>query len=209
MYVPPVSITCRGHVLTVRHPALENLSRVIHRSTGKYPLTHERRHASVLSEGDRGQEVQYPGAMDTITTKKQENRFYTYPEWRKRMLQKCLASGRHGSLTPPAWKARSNPHTGVCDLPQKVQKWWENDKEEEEKREKMSDEEENEPVSMTSDAEWEGWRRELAVKGPIRPGSPGLKAAQEGNPWTSDGTLSPNRTDFYGTTRSCQEEMRC
>lgn len=97
---------------------------------------------------------------------------------------------------------------GVCDLPQKAQKWWENE-EGEGKREKMSDEEENEPVSMTSDAEWEGWRRELAVKGPIRPGSPGLKAAQEGNMWTSDCTLSPNRTDFYGGTHSYREEMRC
>ncbi len=133
------------------------------------------------------------------------------------MLQKCVASGRHGSLTPPAWKARSNPNTGVFDLPQKVQRWWEDEgaeeeeereeEQEEEKQEKMLDE--NEPVSMTSDAEWEGWRRELAVKGPTRPGSPDLKAAQEGNSWTSDRTLSPNRTDFYGRRCSYREEMRC
>jgi hypothetical protein len=96
---------------------------------------------------------------------------------------------------------------GVCDLPWTMQKWWEN--EEEEKGERVLDEEDNELVSMTSNAEWEGWRRELALKGPIRPGSPGFKAIQEGNSWLSDRTLSPNRTDFYGRTRSHREEMRC
>lgn len=135
--------------------------------------------------------------MDATTAKKQDNKFNTYPEWRKRMLQKCAASGR----LPPA-------NTGVCDLPQKMQRWWESE-EEEEKREKRLDEEVNEPVSMTSDTEWEEWRGELAVKGPIRPGSPGLKAAEEGNSWTSDRTLSPDRTDIYGRTRSYREELRC
>jgi len=81
-----------------------------------------------------------------------------------------------------------------------MQKWWEN--EEEENGEEMLPEEDYEPVSMTSDAEWEGWRSELALKEPIGPCSPILKAAQEGNPWLSDRTLSPNRTDFYGRTRS-------
>jgi len=88
-----------------------------------------------------------------------------------------------------------------------MQGWWEND--EEENGEEMLGDEENEPVSMTSDAEWEGWRRELALEGPIRPGSPGLKAAQEDNPWTSDRTLSPNRTILCGQTRSYREDMRC
>ena len=46
--------------------------------------------------------------------------------------------------------------------------------------------EENEPGSTPSDAEREEWRRELEFKEAIRPGSPGLKLAQEGNPWTSD-----------------------
>ena len=180
--------------------------RVIHRAAGKYPLNQELRGESTPSEGEGGQEVHHRGAVDAIAAKKQETKSYSYPEWRKRILQKCVASGRHGLLTP-AWKARLDPNTGVCDLPWKMQTWWED--EEEEKGEKMLDEEDNEPVSMTSDAEWEGWRRALALKGPIQPGSLGLKAAQEGNLWLSDRTLSPNRTDFYGRTRSYQEEMKC
>lgn len=136
--------------------------------------------------------------MDATTAEEQENKSHTYPEWRNRMLQKCVASGR----LPPA-------NAGVCDLPQKIQRWWENEEEGEVKREKMLDEEVNERVSMTSDAEWEGWRGELAVKGPIRPGSPDLKAVQRGDSWTSDCTLSPNRTDFYGRRRTYREELRC
>ena len=61
-----------------------------------------------------------------------------------------------------------------------MQEWQENE------AEKTMGKEENEPVSMPSDAEREGWRRELQSRGAIRPGSPGLNVAQEGNPWTSD-----------------------
>jgi hypothetical protein len=170
---------------------------VIHRSAGKYPLNQERRRAGVLSGGECRQEVHYPGAVDAITAK---TKLYTYPEWRKRMLLKCIASGRRGSPTPPAWKTRLN----LNDLPREMQKWREN--EEEEKGKKMLDREENEPVSMTSDAEWEGWKRELELDGP---NPPGLKATREGNPWTSDRTLSPNRTVIYGRTSLYREETRC
>jgi hypothetical protein len=126
----------QGHILTVLHLALENLSRIIHRSVGRYPLNPKRK---------RAQEVTH---VDARTTK-QETRFHPYPEWRERMLQKCIASGRYGVLTSLRGKAKLRPNTGVYELPRELQKLWENE------------EVESQPESMLSDAEWEGWRREL------------------------------------------------
>ena len=69
------------------------------------------------------------------------------------MLQKCIASGRYGVLTSSAWKAKPKSNTGVYELPRELprelQELWENE------------DVESEPESMLSDAEWEGWRREL------------------------------------------------
>ena len=164
------------------------MSRIIHRSAGKYPLNQKRRRAGVLSEGGREQEVVHPDAMDaTAMFTKQETKFHPYPEWRERILQKCVASGRHGFLTSPAWKARLNSDTGVYELPREPQNWQE-DEEKDGKEEETMDEEENERESMESDAEWEGWRRDLELEGPTRPGSPSLNLAQQSSPWTSDST---------------------
>jgi len=91
-----------------------------------------------------------------------------------------------------------------------VQEWQDNE-EGEAKGEEILDKEENGLVSMTSDAEWEGWRRELELKGSTRPGSSGLKIAQEGNSWGSDCTQQSFITEsvFYERTHSFREEPRC
>ena len=62
------------------------------------------------------------------------------------MLQKCIASGRYGVLKSPA---KPRPDPGVYELPRELQQLWENE------------EVASQPESMMSDAEWEGWRREL------------------------------------------------
>jgi len=129
----------QGHILTVLHLALENLSRVIHRSVGRYPLNPKPKPA---------QEVTHADTVDARATK-QENRFHPYPEWRERMLQKCIASGRYGVLTSPARKAKPRLDTGVYELPRELQELLENE------------EVDAQPETMMSDAEWEGWRREL------------------------------------------------
>ena len=199
----------KGHLLmffTVWHIALENLSRIIHRSAGKYPLNQKPGCTGVLGEGELGQEAAYPGPMGP-TTARAETKFHPYREWRERVLQIYLASRRHGSLTPSGWKEKSNTIAGICYLPRNMQEWQE--KGEEAKGEKMLDEPENEPVSMTSDAEWEGWRRELELKEPIRPGSPGLKVTQEGNPWTPDRMQQSFVTESDERSRSDLEETRC
>ena len=67
------------------------------------------------------------------------------------MLQKSITCGQYGFPTSPAGKAKLNPNTGAYELPQGLQEWQEN-------------EEESEQGSMTSDAEWEGWRIELELK---------------------------------------------
>jgi hypothetical protein len=146
-----------------------------------------------LSEGGRAQEVIHPDSVDAAASMltMQETKFHLYPEWRERMLQKCVASGRHGFLTSPAWRARLNPSTGVYELPQWPRKWRKNEgegAEAEAEAEETPDEDESEEESLISDAEWEGWRRELELEAPIEPDSPGLKIAQEANPWTSEST---------------------
>jgi len=72
------------------------------------------------------------------------------------MLQKCIASGRYRLVTPPARKSvdgqavpKSKPSTGVYELPGELQELCGNE------------EEQSELESLMSDAEWEGWRREL------------------------------------------------
>lgn len=110
------------------------------------------------------------------------------------MVQKSVASGGHAPL---AWKAKLNPSTGVRALPRKMRIWQENEEEEAE-GEEILDEGENEPISMTSDAEWEGWRRELEVDGPTRPDLSGLKAAEEGSRWTSNRTQQSFVTESDG-----------
>ncbi|SRR5258706_909558 len=65
------------------------------------------------------------------------------------MLQKSIASGRYGVLTSPARNAKPRPDTGVYELPRELQQLWENE------------EVASQSESMMSDAEWEGWRREL------------------------------------------------
>ena len=186
------------------HIALENLSRVIHRCAGKYPLNQKRKRGGYLSEGGRAQEVTHPDAVDATTSMmaKQATKFHPYPEWRERMLQKCVASGRHGFLTSPAWGAKLNPNTGLYELPQWRQKWRQNEEEEVEVEVKETlDEDESEQESLTSDAEWEGWRRELELEAPIIPDSPTLKVAQEGNPWTSESTQPSFATESDGLPR--------
>ena len=123
----------------VLHLALESLSRIIHRSVGRYPLNPKRKHAQEATHAD------ITGATTGRATK-QESRFHPYPEWRKRMLQKCIASGRYGVLASPA---KPRPDTGAHELPRELQQLWENE------------EVASQPESMMSDAEWEGWRREL------------------------------------------------
>lgn len=184
------------------HIALENLSRIIHRSAGKYPLNQKRRRGGYLSEGGRAQEVIHPDAVDATTSiiTKQETEFHPYPEWRERMLQKCVASGRHGFLTSPAWRAKLNPNTGVYELSQWLRKW-RKDEEEGAEAEETLDEDESDQESLISDAEWEGWRRELESEAPIRPDSPALKFAQEGNPWTSESTQPSFVTESDGLRR--------
>lgn len=188
------------------HIALENLSRIIHRSAGKYPLNQKRRRGGYLSEGGRAQEVIHPDAVDATTSiiTKQETEFHPYPEWRERMLQKCVASGRHGFLTSPAWRAKLNPNTGVYELSQWLRKWRKDEEEgaeAETEAEETLDEDESEQESLISDAEWEGWRRELESEAPIRPDSPALKFAQEGNPWTSESTQPSFVTESDGLRR--------
>ena len=184
------------------HIALENLSRVIHRSAGKYPLNQKRKRGGYLSEGGRAQEVTHPDAVDATTSMiaKQVTKFHPYPEWREKMLQKCVASGRHGFLTSPAWGAKLNPDTGLYELPQWLRKWRQ-DEEKEAEAEETLDEDESEQESLTSDAEWEGWRRELELETPIRPDSPVLNFAQEGNPWTSESTQPSFATESDGLRR--------
>ena len=137
----------QGHILTVLHLALENLSRVIHRSVGRYPLNPKRKPAPGVTHTD-------PVGVATGRTTKQETRFHPYPEWRERMLQKCIASGRYGILTSSVRKAKPRPNTEVYELPQELQELLENE------------DVESEPESMMSDAEWEGWRSELEFTGP-------------------------------------------
>ena len=184
------------------HIALENLSRIIHRSAGKYPLNQKRKRGGYLSEGGRAQEVTHPDAVDATTSMivKQATKFHPYPEWRERMLQKCFASGRNGFLTSPAWEAKLNPNTGLYELPQWLRKWRQNEEEETEAKETL-DEDESEQESLTSDAEWEGWRRELEMEAPIRPDSPTLMVAQECNPWTSESTQPSFATESDGLPR--------
>jgi len=67
--------------------------------------------------------------------------------------------------------------------------------------EETLDEDESEQESLISDAEWEGWRRELELEAPIRPDSPALKFAQEGNPWTSESTQPSFVTESDGLRR--------
>lgn len=150
MYVPHNGVPHRRTRLTVLHLALESLSRIIHRSVGRYPLNPKRK---------RAQEVTHADIVDATTGRstKQENRFHPYPEWRERMLQKCIASGRYGILAPPARHAKSRPDTGVYELPLELQQLWENE------------EVASQPESMMSDAEWEGWRRELESTQPEPP----------------------------------------
>lgn len=123
----------------VLHLALESLSRIIHRSVGRYPLNPKHK---------RAQEVTHAETAGATTGRgtRQETRFHPYPEWRKRMLQKCIASGRYGVLASPA---KPRPDTGAYELPRELQQLWENE------------EVASQPESMMSDAEWEGWRREL------------------------------------------------
>jgi len=130
---------------------MENLSRIIHRSVGRYPLDQKRKRAQEATD-----------TMDATTarTTKQETRFHPYPEWRERLLQKCIASGRYGAIAPPAYKAELRRNTGAYELSRELQEWRENE------------EVESWPGSMMSDAEWEGWRRELELEGPTQPGSP-------------------------------------
>jgi len=198
----------QGHGLTILHhwhTALENLSRIIHRSAGKYPLNQKRRRGGYLSEGGCVQEVTHPDAVDGSTSmiSKQETKFHQYPEWRERMLQKCVASGRHGFLTSPAWKAKLNPNTGLYELPQWSRKWRQNEEEAmgEGEGEETPDDDESEQESLMSDAEWEGWRRELELEELIRPDSPASKVAQEGNPWASESTQLSFATESDGLQR--------
>ena len=189
------------------HIALENLSRVIHRSAGKYPLNQKRKRGGYLSEGGRAQEVIHPDAVDATTSMitMQATKFHPYPEWRERMLQKCVISGRNGFLTSPAWRAKLNPNTGVYELPQWLQKWRQDEAEVEAEveaeAEETPDEDESEQESLISDAEWEGWRRELELEASIRPDSPALKFAQEGDPWTSESTQPSFATESDGLQR--------
>ena len=187
------------------------MSRIIHRSAGKYPLNQKRRRGGTLSEGGRREEVIHLDAVDAASamSTKQETKFYPYPEWRERMLQKCVASGRHGFLTSPAWGAKLNPNTGLYELPRKLQKSQqdgeaegEGEGEREGKGKETLDEEESEPESLMSDAEWEGWRKELELEGPTRPNSPGLKIAQDGSPWTSESTQQSYGTQLDGPLRT-------
>lgn len=97
--------------------------------------------------------------MDGMITK-QGTKFHPYPEWRERMLQKAIASGRCGFLASSTRKAELKPKTGEYELPPELQRWRENEGEE------------SEPESMVSDAEWEGWRRELELES-TRSGSSG------------------------------------
>ena len=175
------------------------MSRIIHRSAGKYPLSQKRRRTYALGEGGRGEEVTHPDAVDATTAMitKQETKFHPYPEWRERMLQKCVASGRHGFLTSPAWRAKWNLSTGEYELPRRLQKW-RDDEEEEAEGEEAPDDEESEVESLMSDAEWEGWRRELELEGSTRPNSPGLNIAQDGSPWTSESTQQSSLPEFIG-----------
>src|SRR5258706_6924363 len=188
--------------------ALENLSRIIHRSAGKYPLNQKRKRGGYLSEGGRAQEVTHPDAVDATTSMitTQASKFHPYPEWRERMLQKCVASGRHGFFTSPAWRAKLNPNTGVYELPQWLRKWRQNEEEEVEAKaeaeaEETLDKNESDQESLISDAEWEGRRRELELETPIRPDSPTLKFAEEGNPWTSESTQPSFVTESDGLRR--------
>ena len=181
---------------------MENLSRIIHRAAGKYPLNQKRKRGGYLSEGGRAQEVTHPDAVDATTSMiaKQVTKFHPYPEWREKMLQKCVASGRHGFLTSPAWGAKLNPDTGLYELPQWLRKWRQ-DEEKEAEAEETLDEDESEQESLTSDAEWEGWRRELEMEAPIRPDSPILMIAQDGNPWASESTQPSFATESDGLPR--------
>ena len=97
----------------------------------------------------------------------------------------------------PAWEAKFNPNTGEYESPRRLQRWRENEVEENEgegagagegEGEETQDEEESEPESLMSDAEWEGWRRELELETPTRPSSPGLKISPNTSPWTSETT---------------------
>jgi len=80
----------------------------------------------------------------------------------------------------PCVGAKLNPNTGEYELPRKLQKSQQNGEAEGEGEGKEPlDEGESEPVSLMSDTEWEGWRRELDLEGPTRPSSLGLKVAQD------------------------------
>jgi hypothetical protein len=150
------------------------------------------------------QEVTHPDAVDATTSMitKQETKCHPYPEWRERMLQKCVASGRHGFLTSPAWRAKLNPDTGIYELPKWLRKWQKDEAEAAEADgEETLDEDESEQESLMSDAEWEGWRRELELEILIRPDSPVLTVAQEGNPWTSESTQQSFVTESDGLRR--------
>jgi hypothetical protein len=109
------------------------------------------------------------------------------------MLQKCVDSGRYGVLASPAWKAKQRPNTGVHELPRELQEWWENEGVE------------SRPESMLSDAEWEGWRRELELEGPPRPNSPEPSFVTE-----SDGLLRrrQNHTPVSGRGKTLEEIVK-
>ena len=99
----------------------------------------------------------------------------------------------------PAWGAKFNSNTGEYEPLRRLQRWREDEGEEDEgegagagererEREETPDGEESEPESLMSDAEWEGWRRELELESPTRPSSPGLKISPNASPWTSEST---------------------
>src|SRR5258706_15250411 len=99
--------------------ALENLSRIIHRSAGKYPLNQKRKRGGYLSEGGRAQEVTHPNAVDATTSiiTTQASKFHPYPEWREKEFPKCRASCLHRFFTCPTASASRKLNTFAFRVP--------------------------------------------------------------------------------------------
>jgi hypothetical protein len=147
--------------------AREHLCRIIHRSAGKYPLiTKGRRKLAYEPEQDL---IPFP---DPDPERKRPHGA-PFPEWRARVLKKAIASGRSGFLSSSAWNATFNEATGLYCRPSQVAAPDEKGKgssltvvgTHRDGYEGDADEDDDN-VSLASDTEWEGWRRELELDPP-------------------------------------------
>ncbi|PVF93440.1 hypothetical protein CPB86DRAFT_109321 [Serendipita vermifera] len=176
----------------------EHLCRIIHRSAGKYPLiTKSRRKLAFEPDQDL---VAFPDP----DPERRRAHGAPFPEWRARVLKKAIASGRSGFLSSSAWNAVFNEATGLYCRPLQT-----SGADEKGKGSSLTfvgsrrdgyegDEEDDDNVSLASDTEWEGWRRELELDPPPRQ----LSTIPSSVNVNSNATSTPKPRDFISHERS-------